>query len=380
MNRRFFTNFRGSFAAFFLGVMLLANGMAQSRDILIGASLPLTGPNAAAGQEGLTAMKAAFGALNAKGGIQGRKVRLEVLDDAFSAATAAENVKLLNAKGGVALFNCWGTSSCSAMMPVITEAKLPMVSGIAGGGPMRAQPGRYVFNVRASTADEIQKMVDVMLTGGQNRIALVYQDDPFGKSGQVAAQGVLQKAGLKAKIELPLARDGSNALAVTRQILQSGANGVILVASPVPTVALIKLARKEGLAIQFYNLAAQANIKVANDLGPNAGSVVFTTVVPSPWKSRMSIVSEYQQAMQAFTGKQDYSYLSLEVFINAKVLIEGLSRAAPNITRDGLIAALETMGEQRFGDAMNIKYSPSERSGSEYIGLTIFNSQGRFME
>jgi branched-chain amino acid transport system substrate-binding protein len=354
--------------------------MSQSGDILIGMSLPLSGFNAAAGQEGLTAAKAAIAMVNAEGGIQGRKLSIVALDDEFNPAKAAENAKTLEAQGVVALFNCWGTASCSAMMPVIKEKQLPMVSGIAGGGPMRTEPGRYAFNVRPTTADEIAKMVTQMRTIGQNRIAVIYQDDPFGKSGQVAAQAVFQKASLKAAGEIAIARDGSNAAAAVKQLQQSDANGAIVVASPQATVALISQARKNGVAIQFYNLAAQANRKLITDLGSHTYGVVFTTLVPSPWKTSLPVVRDYQQAIQVATKKDDYSYLGLEVFVNAQVLIEGLKRAGAKVTRDSLVTALETMGEKRFGGVMSIKYGNADRNGSDYVGLTIIGSQGRFVE
>lgn len=353
---------------------------AWAEDILIGASLPLSGSNASAGQEGLAAAKAAFDSVNAAGGIGGRKIQLIALDDEFSPPKAADNVKQLEAKGVVAVFNCWGTASCSAMMPIVNEAKLPLVTGIAGGGPMRAAPGRYAFNMRPTTDNEIGRMVKQMQTIGQERIAVVYQDDPFGKSGLASAQAVLEKAKLKAVAEHSIARDGSNADGLVTELKTANPNGIIIVASPQATVAVIKQARKSGLATQFYNLAAQANRKVVADLGEHTGGVVFTTLVPSPWKNAIPVVRSYQQAMQTATGKSDYSYLGLEIFINANLLIEGLKQAGSSVTRASLVTALETMGEKNFGGGVTVKYGPADHNGSSYVGLAIVNKEGRFIE
>lgn len=353
---------------------------AWADDILIGASLPLSGPNAAAGNEGLMAAKAAFETINAAGGIAGRKIQLIALDDEFSPSKAAENAKQLEAKGVVALFNCWGTASCSAMMPIVNEAKLPLVTGIAGGGPMRTAPGRYAFNMRPTTDDEISRMVKQMQTIGQERIAVVYQDDPFGKSGLASAQTVLEKAKTKAVTEQALARDGSNADAVASALKAAQPNGIILIASPQATVAVIKQTRKSGAATQFYNLAAQANRKVVTDLGEHTSGVVFTALVPSPWKNALTIVRDYQNAIQTATAKTDYSYLGFEVFINAKLLMEGLTQAGPKLSRENLVTALESMGEKNFGGGITIKYGPNDRDGSSYVGLTIVNKEGRFFE
>lgn len=352
----------------------------DNADILIGASLPLSGPNAGAGQEGLAVVKAYFDSINKSGGIGGRKLSLTALDDAFNPQKAAENANQLISAKALAIFNCWGTASCSAMMPIITKAGIPMVSGIAGGGPMRQQPGRFAFNVRPTTNAEIAHMVKQMSTVGQNGIALVYQNDPFGKSGQAAAQEVFNNTGVKPVAELALERDASNASAVVAALQKiPSLNGIILVAAPPATVKLIPEARKAGLATQFYNLAAQANSKLAADLGTNTAGVVFTTLVPSPWRESLPVVKEYQQIYGAATGKKEFSYLGLEIFINAKVLVEGLRKAGRGVTRESLVQGLETMGERQYGP-MSIGYGPGDREGSAYVGLTILNRQGRFVE
>jgi len=352
----------------------------DNADILIGASLPLSGPNAGAGQEGLAVIKAYFDSIKKSGGIGGRNLSLTALDDAFNPQKAAENANQLISAKTVAILNCWGTASCSAMMPIITKAGIPMVSGIAGGGPMRQQPGRFAFNVRPTTNAEIAHMVKQMTTVGQNGIALVYQNDPFGKSGQVAAQEVFINAGVKPVAELALERDASNASVVVAALQKTpGLNGIILVAAPPATVKLIPEARKAGLSTQFYNLAAQANSKLAADLGANTAGVVFTTLVPSPWREGLPVVKEYQNIYGTATGKKEFSYLGLEVFINAKVLVEGLRKAGRNVTRETLVYGLETMGDRQYG-SMRIGYGPGDREGSTYVGLTIINREGRFVE
>lgn len=365
-------------AAVLLAVSAVAS--AQDGDIVIGASLPLSGPNAAAGQEGLAVAKAYFESVNKAGGIQGRRIVLNALDDEFKPRQAADNARKLAEDKVLAVFNCWGTASCSAMMPVINEHKLPLVAGIAGGGAMRAEPGRYAFNVRPTTDEEISRMVRQMATVGQHSIAVVYQNDPFGKSGLASAQGVLAKAGLKPVGEFALAPDAGNVAALVEALKKTAPNGIILVASPVPSVKLVTQARQAGVATQFYNLAAQANRKVAADLGEHTNGVIFTTLVPSPWRDALPIVKEYQQVYSAASGKVDYSYLGLEVFINAKLLVEGLRKAGRNVSRESLVGALEAMDEKTYGGLMSVKYGTGDRSGSNYVGLTIVSRQGRFVE
>ena len=267
------------------GLLAVAAQGGHAQDLpplLIGASLPLSGGNAAAGQEGLKAAQAAFDAANRSGGIQGRKLELRALDDGFDPQRAADNARQLAADGVVALFNCWGTSSCNAVVPVANALRVPLVSGIAGGGTMRAEPGRYAFNVRPTTTDEITRMLRQMLTVGQSRIGVAYQDDPFGKSALAAAEAALQKAGAKPRISRALAANGSDAAAAAIELARADINGLILLASPGATIRLVNALRNAGQALPIYNLAAQANRRVVTELGTNTRGVIFTTLVPSP--------------------------------------------------------------------------------------------------
>ncbi len=325
-------------------------------------------------------MRAYIESVNAAGGIQGKHIVLRVLDDEFNTQKAADNARQLANEKVVALFNCWGTSSCSAILPVANEFRLPMVAGIAGSGPMRAEPGRFAFNVRPTTGTEIERMVKQMASVGQSRIAVVYQKDAFGQSALAAAQQVLVKTGIKPVGELAIAADASDVPAVLEALKKAEPNGIVLLVSPKSTVALITQARRGGLAVPIYNLAAQANRRVVSELGEYTANVIFTTVVPSPWRTALPVVTEYRKLYAAASGTEEFSYLGLEVFINTKVLVEGLRNAGRDISRESLVTALETMGPKTFGDSVTLKYGPSSREGSSFVGLTIVDKQGRFRE
>ena len=362
-----------------------AQGAAAATDdpIVVGASLPLSGPNAAAGKEGLAVLSGYFDSVNRAGGIHGRPLQLTALDDAFDPQKAADNARALAAGKAVAIVNCWGTSSCSAMVPVVTQAGLPLVGGIAGGGAMRSAPGRYAFNIRASTVAEIDTTVNHMASIGQKSIAVVYQDDAFGKSGQAAAQGVFKQRGMQPALQMALSPDGSNAAAVATALGTAPApNGIILVASPPATVSLITRARKNGLRTQFYNLAAQANTAVVQGLGEHTSGVVFTTLVPSPWRSAIPAVKDYQQvasAASAASGQSDYSYLGMEVYLNARTLVDGLRKAGRSVQRQSLTDALETLEPRHYGQ-MAVRFGPGQRDGSSYVSLTMLDRRGQFIE
>lgn len=370
------------------GAFLLASALAPAvqaqaqatGSIVIGASLPLSGANAAAGKEGLAVLQSYVDSVNRAGGIDGRPLQLTALDDGFNPQKAADNARELAAGKAVALVNCWGSSSCSTMVPVATQAGLPLVGGIAGGGTMRSEPGRYAFNIRASTVAEIDTMVRHMASIGQTSVAVFYQDDGFGKGSHKTALEVLGKRNLKPVLEMAMAPDGSNAAAIAKAMAELPAlNSALVLASPPATIALITQARKNGLRTQFYNLAAQANNTVLQGLGEHTGNVVFSTLVPSPWRSAIAVVKDYQQVAEAAEGKPHYSYLGMEVYLNARTLVEGLRKAGRNVQRESLVTALETLDAHQYGP-MALRFGPKQREGSSYVGLAMIDRRGHFIE
>ena len=370
------------------GAFLLASALAPAvqaqaqatGSIVIGASLPLSGANAAAGKEGLAVLQSYVDSVNRAGGIDGRPLQLTALDDGFNPQKAADNARELAAGKAVALVNCWGSSSCSTMVPVATQAGLPLVGGIAGGGTMRSEPGRYAFNIRASTVAEIDTMVRHMASIGQTSVAVFYQDDGFGKGSHKTALEVLGKRNLKPVLEMAMAPDGSNAAAIAKAMAELPAlNSALVLASPPATIALITQARKNGLRTQFYNLAAQANNTVLQGLGEHTGNVVFSTLVPSPWRSAIAVVKDFQQVAEAAEGKPRYSYLGMEVYLNARTLVEGLRKAGRNVQRESLVTALETLDAHQYGP-MALRFGAKQREGSSYVGLAMIDRRGHFIE
>ena len=361
--------------------LALTTGAAPAQEaIVIGASLPLSGSQAQAGKEGQAIMQAQIDATNREGGIAGRKISLKLLDDGYDPQRAASNAKALIEQGAVALLNCWGTASCAAMQPELERGQTPLIGAIAGAGALRQQPGKLVYPLRASTRAEINAMLQQIQTLGQSQIALVYQQDSFGKSSLDIAQSVLAERDMKAALELGVEASGANAKEVVQQIAQSAQpmHAVIVLAGASATVNLVTQARQAQLQQSFYNLAAQANQAVVKGLGSHTRGIVFTTLVPSPWRTSVPAVKAYQQLLSA-SGMPQPSYLGLEVYLNTHALLEGLRKAGPGVQRASLPAALESLGELRWGH-MHVKLAAPARTGSNYVGLAMIDQTGQFRE
>jgi ABC-type branched-subunit amino acid transport system substrate-binding protein len=113
-------------------------------------------------------------------------------------------------------------------------------------------------------------------------------------------------------------------------------------------------------------------------MGVGGRGVAIAQVVPFPWNVGVPIVKEYQQRFEAFTGKQEFSFTSLEGFIAAKVLVEGLQRAGKDLTRERFITAMETMRDVDVG-GFAVTFTPTNHSGSRFVELTVIGKDERFL-
>jgi ABC-type branched-subunit amino acid transport system substrate-binding protein len=142
--------------------------------------------------------------------------------------------------------------------------------------------------------------------------------------------------------------------------------------------AFIKEMKAAGIHAQFMNVSFVGSKALAAELGPEGRGVAVSQVVPFPWNTGASVVKEYQKALAADTGKENYSFTSLEGFIAAKVLVEGLRRAGRDVTREKLVTALETLNDFDVG-GFTVTYSGGDHTGSRFVELTAIGRDGVFV-
>lgn len=104
---------------------------------------------------------------------------------------------------------------------------------------------------------------------------------------------------------------------------------------------------------------------------------MIATVVPFPWSQSSPLAKEYQAAMRK-SGHSEFSFISFEGFINAKVLCDALQLAGRNLTGPKFIASTEQLEASYSG--FNVKYGPGQRQGSKFVDLTIIGPHGKFIK
>ena len=353
-----------------------AQGVTKTQ-ILIGQSGPLTGSNKDLGVDIRNGALAYFQKVNESGGIYGRKIDLLTLDDGNDRKrAAADTVTLVEEKDVLALFGYASATLSVPSLPTAEKYKVPFIGPFTGATVMR-KLNPYVFNVRASYNDELEKMVDYYTTTGMKTFAVLNYDDPVGRENLQAVETALAKRGLKPVAVGSVKRNQTDIKDAVARVVKAAPDVVIATTLYRTTADFIKQAKKAGSAAQFASTSFVGASALADSLGAEGRGVVVTQVVPPFTDASLPIVREYQAAIEKELGKKEYSYTSLEAYIGAKVLVEAIRRAGPNLSRASLLKALNAMQDVDVGGYF-IDFSPSNHNGSKFVELTAISTHGRF--
>ena len=363
--------------AFFASLAAAEDGVTANR-ILLGQAAVFSGPAAQLGIQMRNGIKAYFDYVNEHGGVNGRKLELVTEDDRYEPSVAPlASKKLIEEHKVFALLGYVGTPTGVAHLPVITQAKVPLVGMFTGAEALRVPMNRYVFHVRASYYDETEKIVEQVVSTGGKKIAVFYQNDAYGEAGRKGTEIALTKRSMKIYSNGTFERNTVKVEDAVKTINASEPDAVVMVGAYAACAEFIKQMKKAGSGATFYNVSFVGSKALADALGESGSGVAISQVVPYPWGTAVPVVKEYQ-ALAAKSGFTDYNFSAMEGFLTAKVMVEGLRRAGKNPTREGLVDALERMQDVDIG-GFYISYSPKNHAGSRFVDLTIIGRHGKFL-
>jgi len=350
--------------------------LAQSdRRILLGQSAPLTGPAAQLGIQFLSGAKLAFERANARGGINGRNVELRSMDDGYEPARCQANTQALLNEDVLALFGYIGTPTSLAALPLATAAKAPFVAPFTGAQALRDPFNRYAFHLRASYYDETARIVNQVTQVGMKRVAVFHQNDTYGQAGLDGVLRALKAAQLEPVATATVERNSVDVSAALERLLPSRPEAIVQVSAYKSCAAFVRAARKAGYAGQFYNVSFVGTQALADELGPDARGVVVSQVMPFPFAPVSALANEFLGAAAAAQPKVQANYSSIEGYIGGRVVLEGLRRAGAALSREALIAGLESIQNFDLGGFF-VDFNPRKRVGSSFVDLTILDGSG----
>jgi ABC-type branched-subunit amino acid transport system substrate-binding protein len=346
--------------------------------IRLGQSAPLTGPAAQLGIQMQAGLKTYFDWVNSQGGVYGRKIELVTLDDGYEADRAAETTrKLIGDEYVFALIGYVGTPTSMAALPIFTAANVPFFGPFTGAESLRNPVSHDVFNVRASYFDETERIVGYLVSSGLKKIAVFYQNDAYGKAGLAGVERAMTKRNMKIAATGTVERNSVDVTAAIKAIAPAAPEATIMISAYKSCAQFIKSAKKAEIPTQFFNVSFVGSKALADELGEEGLGVVISQVVPYPYVAKLPVVREYQDLLKK-GGSTDYNFSSMEGFIDAKIFVEALKRTGKDLTRERLIATLESMRNYDTG-GFAVSFSPASHSGSSFVDLTMVNRGGRFV-
>lgn len=345
--------------------------------IILGETIGVTGIIAGPVKEMIEGAQAYFASVNKQGGIHGRKIEVRVMDDKFDPAAAAANAETLIKKEHVfALFQNRGTPHTEAILPILNANHVPLIAPSTGAAIFHTPVSHWVFHIRAKYQDEVAKGVEHFATIGLSGIGLLHVDDSFGRDGLEGFNKAMAARQLKPAVVTKFDRVKPDYDAAAADIIKANPGALIIVSSAKNTIEVIKAIRKHGGKMQIMTLSNNSSQAFVKDLGAAGVGVIVSQITPAPDLLSTMLGQEFKTVAKA--NNVTVSYAAMEGFVNAKVLVEGLRRAGRNLTREGLIHAMESMQRTDFGGLM-VTYGPEDHSGSEFVELTMIGRDGRFV-
>jgi branched-chain amino acid transport system substrate-binding protein len=367
-----------------LGVLLItcsASGPGQGKtpgvdgqQVLIGSCAALDGPAGFLGLQTITGASAYLDYVNAEGGVHGRKVQLLAFDDGYEPSKAEFCFKRLLKENVFAAGFFVGTPTAAKYVPMAEQNKVPVVGLFTGAEMLYSPLKHYIMNVRGSYYDETREQVDNLWNVlGVRRVGIIYQDDAFGTAVLSGLQAALKKHGA---VPIGMGTFPRNTVAIDRgmnTVRAANPQAVLIVGPYAPVAAIVKKAHASGWRPVFLTVSFVGTEKFITEAGKDAEGTIITQVVPPYTRTDFPAVALYQKTMQTYYPGEHLSFVSLEGFVDAMVLVEGLKRAGAFPTREKLISGLESIDNKDIGlgPKLMLRYSASRHKAFDQIYTTV---------
>jgi branched-chain amino acid transport system substrate-binding protein len=364
-------------------------------EIRFGISAPFSGATKELGQNMQRGIEAAFREANANGGVHGRQLRLIAADDGYEPARAAETMKQLFEKDQVfGVVGNVGTPTAVVAVPYALQRKMLFFGAFTGAGLLRNDPpDRYVFNYRASYAEETEAMVHYLVKVRHlkpTQIAVFAQQDAYGDSGFAGVAKAFRSLGADDSTILRLNYQ-RNTVNVDDAVAQLQAHNAAKGRTPIKAVIMVPAYRAAAKFIEktrdlfpgmiYSSVSFVGSTALANELmllGPRfATGVIVTQVVPA-LEGSSSLVLNYKAALTKYFPGEAPDYVSLEGYVMANVLIAALQRNGPDLDTEKLVQTLENLHDYDIGLGTLVTFGRSEHQGVHRVWGTQLDANGRY--
>ena len=389
-----------------LRVHAAADGTGFTKDeIVLGTSAAFSGPSRGLGIELYRGAMAYFEHINRQGGVGGRRIAIKTYDDGYQPDPSVENTRKLMVNDQVfLLFGYVGTPTVTRVLPLLKkyqDRRTYMFFPFTGAQPQREPPyGDFAFNLRASYGQETAGLVDNFVALGRRRIAVFHQADAYGRSGWAGVRAALRRHGERIVGHATYQR-GTKFTSVMRpqveRLQKVNPDAVICIGAYAACAAFARDCVDLGLRVPIANLSfvgSENLLKLltegSDDSDQYTDLLVNSQVVPSYEDIANPAVQEYRRLMDEHNPKPPaelvteayspfpHSFVSLEGFVNAKLMVEILRRMGDSPAREKLEQAVFTIRDYDLGVGEQVSFGPERRQGLQRVYYTVVEN-GRFI-
>ncbi|HKV60962.1 MAG TPA: ABC transporter substrate-binding protein [Candidatus Acidoferrum sp.] len=343
-------------------------------EILIGSCSALEGPSHFLGTETVTGAKAYFSMVNEAGGIEGRKLKLIAYDDSYDPAKTEACFNRLMEQKVFALGFFVGTPTAVKYVPMAESNKIPLVGLFTGAQTLYTPLRHWVVNVRASYFDETREQIDGMWgTLGFKKIGVIYPEDAFGAAVLDGVKAALKTHGAEPVAVGSYQRQTAQVGGAIDTVRAANPDAVVVVGPPNTVAPILKQSHAKGWKPLFLTVSFVGTDELIREAGPDAEGTVITQVVPPYYLTDYKTVTLYRRALTKYSPSAQPNFVSLEGFVDAMVLVEGLKKAGKDLTREGLIRGIESIHEMDLGlgPQLKLNYSSKEHKGFDHVLPTV---------
>jgi ABC-type branched-subunit amino acid transport system substrate-binding protein len=353
-------------------------GSVDDSEVVLGNSAILSGPLGAAVKEFLSGASLHFDAVSARGGVNGRTIRLVSLDDELKPPNAVANCKkLLTEHRAFAFFGNVGSGTIAASTAVFRDSQAPLIGNFAVGDSVRDAATGAAYFVRATYGREAEKLVGHLATIGTRRIAVATLDNPGGAEVLALVRKAVRDSqpGGDVVATAAMRSDGSNIVEMGRTLAAADPQAIVVFVSGPPVAKLMQTVWKAGSRPSFYGMSVVDGVLTAKLLGAELKGLATSQVVTWPWSVTDPEAVAYRRLCEA-AGKAP-GYTAFEGYLNARVAVEGLRRAGRDLRRSRLHDVMQQMTWRLGG--LDIDYTGARHTGSRFVDLVLVTEGGRYV-
>lgn len=355
-------------------------------EVVFGSSLALQGHAGYLGQETIKGAFAYIQYVNEIGGVHGRRIRVITRDDSYDPPKCLANTqKFLIDDEVFGLFCYVGTPTTVKVLPLIQEARVPLLGMFTGANALRDPFLPYVVNVRASYYQETRAAIEHFVRDLQlRRIAVFYQYDAFGFDGLTGTELALKGFDLEPVARGSYVRGTNDVNEAVERIAAANAQAVVMIGTSDPCANFIRQTLRRGLRPLFYMVSFVGARELSRNLADTSlegTPVIMSQVVPPPRSADGAptpSAQEFVELMARYFPGEEPNFVGFEGYINAKVLVEALRRVGRNLTREGFLRAVESLTDFAIGPDVRLSFGPADHQGLDTVYFTVLRG-GRFV-